>query len=43
MFKEVVAVYSENYAKPVNTLGKTQRVLNVKVGGTYRCHWVLKG
>jgi hypothetical protein len=36
LFKEIIAVYSENHKKPVNTLcGKNVGFLIIKAGGTY--------
>jgi hypothetical protein len=44
LFKEVIAVYSENHTKPINTLcGQNVELLFIKAGGTYSYHWVLKG
>jgi hypothetical protein len=44
LFKEVFAVYSENNTKPTNKLcGQNAELLIFKTGGTYSCHWVLKG
>jgi hypothetical protein len=44
LFKEIIAVCSENHKKPLNTLyGQNAELLNVKVGGTYSYHWALKG
>jgi hypothetical protein len=44
LFKEIIAVYSENNTKPINTLcGQNNVELGtVKVGGAYSYHWVLK-
>jgi hypothetical protein len=43
LFKEIIAVYSENYTKPINALrGKNAQLLNIKAGGTYTNHWALK-
>jgi hypothetical protein len=40
----VNAVYSENHAKPINTLcGQNSEMLIIKAGGTYSCHWAFKG
>jgi hypothetical protein len=42
--KETMAVYSENHTKYINTLcGQNAEFLNIKAGGTYNYHWVLKG
>jgi hypothetical protein len=36
LFKEIIAVYSENHTKHINTLcGQNTELLNVEVGGTY--------
>jgi hypothetical protein len=43
LFKEIIAVYSENHTKHINTLHGQDAVLQIaKVGGTYSYHWVLK-
>jgi hypothetical protein len=39
LFKEIIAVYSENHTKPINT----KQLLIVEAGGTYIYHWALKG
>jgi hypothetical protein len=39
LFREIIAVYSENHTKPINTLrGQNAELLNVKVGGAYSYH-----
>jgi hypothetical protein len=39
LFKEIIAVYSENHMKPIDTLcGQNTELLIVKVGGTYGYH-----
>jgi hypothetical protein len=44
LFKEIIAVYSENHIKPTNRLcGQNAELLNVKAGGTYSYQRVLKG
>jgi hypothetical protein len=44
MFKEIIAVYSENYTEPVSKLcGQNSELLIVKVGGAYSYHKVSKG
>jgi hypothetical protein len=44
LFKEVIAVCSENCMKSVNTLcGQNAELLNIEVGGTYSYRWNLKG
>jgi hypothetical protein len=40
LFKEIIAVYSDNHAEPVNT---KYRILFIKASGTYRYHSALKG
>jgi hypothetical protein len=43
LLKEIIAVYSDNYTKPRNTLcGQIVELLNVKVGGTCSYHSFLK-
>jgi hypothetical protein len=36
LFKEIIAVYSENHMKPINTI---EELLIVEAGGTYSYHW----
>jgi hypothetical protein len=44
LFKEIIAVYSENYTKPINTLrGQNAEVLIVQADGTYSYQWAVKG
>jgi uracil DNA glycosylase len=44
LFKEIIAVYSENHTKHINTTwGQNAELLNVKSGGTYSYHCALKG
>jgi hypothetical protein len=44
MIKEIIAVYYDSRTKPVDTFcGQDAEFLNVKVGGTYIYHYVLKG
>jgi hypothetical protein len=44
MLKDIIAVYSENYTKPINTpCGQNTELLNVKAGGTYSYDWALYG
>jgi hypothetical protein len=39
LFKDTIAVYSENHTQPANTLcGQNAELLNVKTGGTYGYH-----
>jgi hypothetical protein len=41
LFKEIIAVYTENHMKHINTLcGQNSELLNVKVGGTHSYHRV---
>jgi hypothetical protein len=44
LFKEIIAVYSENHTKYlINTLyGQNSELSNVKMGGTYSYHCALK-
>jgi hypothetical protein len=39
LFKEIIAVYSENHMKHI----QNEELLIVKAGGTYSYHWALKG
>jgi hypothetical protein len=42
LFRETIAVYSEN-TNPINTLsGQKAEIVIVKSGGTYSYHWVFK-
>jgi hypothetical protein len=44
LFRERVAVYCENHKEHINTLcGQNTEFLYVKLYGTYRNHWALKG
>jgi hypothetical protein len=44
LYKEIIAVYTENHTKHINTLcGQHTELLNVKAGGTYIYHWDLSG
>jgi hypothetical protein len=44
LFREIIAVFSENYVKPTNMLcGQNTELLIVKARGTYSDHWALKG
>jgi hypothetical protein len=40
LFKEIIAVYSENHAKPII---QKAVLLSVKAGGKYSYHLALKG
>jgi hypothetical protein len=43
MFREIIAIYSENNRKSINTLyEQTAELLNVKAGGTDSYHSALK-
>jgi hypothetical protein len=43
LLREIVAVYSETYTKPINTLcGYNVDLLTLKVCDTYSYHWALK-
>jgi hypothetical protein len=43
-FNKIIAVYSEDHTKPINTLsGQNAELLMVKGGDTYSYHWILKG
>jgi hypothetical protein len=40
LFKKIIAVYSENYTRPTNTLcGQNLDLLDVKAVGTYSLNW----
>jgi lipoate-protein ligase B len=42
LFKEIIAVYTENHTKHINKLcGKNAELLNVKAGGKVSYHCVL--
>jgi hypothetical protein len=44
LYREIIAVCSQIHTKHLNTLcGQNLGLLNVKLGGTYSEHWVLKG
>jgi hypothetical protein len=44
LFREIIAVYSENHTKPIDTLcGNNAELLIVKAGGTYSYYWDVKG
>jgi hypothetical protein len=43
LFKKMIAFYSENETKPINTLcGQNGELQIVHAGGTYSYHWALK-
>jgi hypothetical protein len=40
---EIIAIYSENYTRPINTLcGQNAELLNVKMNGTHSCQCALQ-
>jgi len=44
LHREIIAVCSEIHTKHVNTVcGQKMEIVNVKPGGTYSDHWILKG
>jgi hypothetical protein len=44
LFKEIIAVHSENHTKHINTLcGQNAELLIIKSGGTYSYHWAVMG
>jgi hypothetical protein len=44
LFREIIALYSENHAKPINThYGQNAELLNVQAGGTYKLPVCFKG
>jgi hypothetical protein len=46
LFKQIASslFFSKNHTKSINTLcGQNALLLNVKKGGTYSYHWILKG
>jgi hypothetical protein len=44
LYRDIIAVCSEIHTKHINTLcGQNVEFVNVKPGGTYSDHWVLKG
>ena len=44
LYREIIAVCSEVHTKHINTLcGQNVELLDVKPGGKYSDHWVLKG
>jgi hypothetical protein len=43
LYREIIAVCSENHTKHINTLcGQNAEFVNVKPGGTDSNHWALK-
>ena len=44
VYREIIAVCSEIHTKHINTLcGQNIELLNVKAGGAYSDHWILRG
>jgi hypothetical protein len=45
LFKEIIAVYTENHTEPTNTPRgkKNSDLLIIKAGGKYSYHWSAKG
>jgi hypothetical protein len=45
LFRDIIAVYSENHKKPINTLYEqnVEIILMIKADGTYSYHWALRG
>jgi hypothetical protein len=43
LFREVVAVYSENHMKSINTFCEQNKFFSVKVNDRYSNHYGLKG
>jgi hypothetical protein len=44
LFREMIAVYSENHTEQINTFcGENSELLIVKADGTYSYHWALTG
>jgi hypothetical protein len=43
LFKEIIAVYTGNHKKPINTLGAKRVIVIVKAYGTYNYRKALKG
>jgi hypothetical protein len=42
--KEIIAVFSENHAKPINIFcGQNAELLIIKAGSTYAYHWAFRG
>jgi hypothetical protein len=43
LFKDVIALFSDNHAKFINTLyGQNVELLNIKTGGAYNYHSAFK-
>jgi hypothetical protein len=43
LFREVIAVYSENRMKSMNLCGQNAELSILKSDGTYAYHWALRG
>ena len=44
LYREIIAVCSQVHTKHINRLcGQNIELLNVKPGGSYSDHWVVKG
>jgi hypothetical protein len=44
LFKEIIAVYSENHMKPIHIFCmQNAELLIIKAGSTYISHWAFKG
>jgi hypothetical protein len=44
LYREIIAVFSQNHTKHINTLcGQNTEFVNVKGGGTYSDHRILEG
>jgi hypothetical protein len=44
LFREIIAVFCDNHAKPSTTFcGQNAELRIIKAGGTYSYHWTLKG
>jgi hypothetical protein len=43
LFREIIAVYSDNHTNPMNILcGQNAQLFDIKVDGMYSYHWALK-
>jgi hypothetical protein len=44
LYREIITVCSQLHTKHINTVcGQNVEFVNIKPGGTYSDHWVLKG
>jgi hypothetical protein len=44
LFEEIIAIFSDSYTKLINIIcGQNAELSITKAGGTYMCHWILKG